>query len=76
VIDAPEMRFTRFGKDRIAYQVIGEGPPDLLYLDTGGATEAIMGIPAMCRLLPPARLFLPADHVRPPRPGGIGRGLA
>jgi class 3 adenylate cyclase len=28
----PETRFTRVGEDRIAYQVLGEGPIDLVYL--------------------------------------------
>jgi hypothetical protein len=44
--EAPEITFARFGKDRIAYQVLGEGPPDLLYFTSpGGAIEAIWEYP-------------------------------
>jgi class 3 adenylate cyclase/pimeloyl-ACP methyl ester carboxylesterase len=32
VTEIPETRFTKFGDNRIAYQVVGEGPPDLLWL--------------------------------------------
>jgi class 3 adenylate cyclase len=32
VTEIPETRFTKLGDDRIAYQVVGEGPPDLLWL--------------------------------------------
>jgi class 3 adenylate cyclase len=32
VTEIPETRFTKLGGDRIAYQVVGEGPPDLLWL--------------------------------------------
>jgi class 3 adenylate cyclase/pimeloyl-ACP methyl ester carboxylesterase len=31
--EAPETRFARVGDDRIAFQVVGEGPPDLLWLN-------------------------------------------
>jgi pimeloyl-ACP methyl ester carboxylesterase len=30
--EVPETRFAKLGNDRIAYQVVGEGPPDLLWL--------------------------------------------
>jgi pimeloyl-ACP methyl ester carboxylesterase len=30
VMEVPETQFTRVGDDRVAYQVFGEGPPDLL----------------------------------------------
>ena len=30
--EIPETRFAKLGNDRIAYQVVGEGPPDLLWL--------------------------------------------
>jgi class 3 adenylate cyclase len=33
-VDVPEVRFTSLGEDRIAYQVLGEGPIDLLYLSS------------------------------------------
>jgi class 3 adenylate cyclase len=32
VTEIPETRFTKVGETRIAYQVVGEGPPDLLWL--------------------------------------------
>ena len=32
MVDIPEMRFAQVGEDRIAYQVFGEGPPDLVYM--------------------------------------------
>jgi class 3 adenylate cyclase len=32
VTEIPETRFTKVGDNRIAYQVIGQGPPDLLWL--------------------------------------------
>jgi pimeloyl-ACP methyl ester carboxylesterase len=32
VTEIPETRFTKVGDNRIAYQVVGEGPPDLLWL--------------------------------------------
>ena len=34
--EAPETNFTKLDHDRIAYQVIGEGPPDLLFVTTNG----------------------------------------
>jgi class 3 adenylate cyclase len=39
VAEIPETRFAKLGDDRIAYQVVGEGPPDLLWL--GGLGEPI-----------------------------------
>ena len=38
-MDVPETRFTRVGDDRVAYQVFGEGPPDLVYM--AGTSETI-----------------------------------
>ena len=44
--EAPEVRFTKLGEDRIAYQVLGEGPPDLLeFSSPGGAIEALWEYP-------------------------------
>lgn len=37
-VELPETRYTRLGQDRIAYQVVGEGPPDILYT-AGSATH-------------------------------------
>jgi class 3 adenylate cyclase/pimeloyl-ACP methyl ester carboxylesterase len=39
VDDQPETHYTTLGKDRIAYQVFGEGPPDVVYMSAMG--EAI-----------------------------------
>jgi class 3 adenylate cyclase len=39
-VEVPETRFARIGEDRIAYQVFGEGPPDLLFV-AGGVIETV-----------------------------------
>jgi class 3 adenylate cyclase/alpha-beta hydrolase superfamily lysophospholipase len=39
VVEVPETRFAQVGEDRVAYQVFGEGPPDLVYVS--GTTETI-----------------------------------
>jgi class 3 adenylate cyclase len=39
VVEVPETRFARVGEDRVAYQVFGEGPLDLVYVS--GTTETI-----------------------------------
>jgi class 3 adenylate cyclase len=40
VVEVPETRFARVGDDRVAYQVFGEGPPDLIYIaGTGDAID-------------------------------------
>ncbi len=36
VADAPETRYARLGEDRVAYQVLGDGPLDLLYAPARG----------------------------------------
>ena len=38
-MQAPETQFTRVGEDRIAYQVFGEGPPDLLIAASADAMD-------------------------------------
>jgi class 3 adenylate cyclase len=39
-VEVPETRFARVGEDRVAYQVFGEGPPDLIYMaGTGDALD-------------------------------------
>jgi class 3 adenylate cyclase len=38
-VEVPETRFAHVGEDRVAYQVFGEGPPDVVYMS--GATETI-----------------------------------
>ena len=34
--DTPITKFARLGEDRIGYQVVGEGPPDLVYMPGSG----------------------------------------
>src|SRR5262245_13067588 len=36
VADAPETRYARLGEDRVAYQVLGDGPLDLVYAPARG----------------------------------------
>jgi pimeloyl-ACP methyl ester carboxylesterase len=38
VTEIPDTNFARLGRDRIAYQVVGEGPPDLLWVTTNGGS--------------------------------------
>jgi pimeloyl-ACP methyl ester carboxylesterase len=39
VVEVPETRFAYVGEDRVAYQVFGEGPPDVVYM--AGVAETI-----------------------------------
>ncbi len=36
MIEVPKTTFTKLGRDRIAYQTVGEGPPDLLWVTMVG----------------------------------------
>jgi hypothetical protein len=54
----PETRYARLGRDRIAYQVLGQGPPDLV-MTTGSFRPCRHG------------LGRPRDHPVPPHPGLI-----
>jgi class 3 adenylate cyclase len=58
----PETRYARLGGDRIAYQVLGEGPPDLVlarrsygHIDIAwedpGITRFLRGLASFCRLI-------------------------
>jgi class 3 adenylate cyclase len=58
----PETRYARLGGDRIAYQVLGEGPPDLVlarrswgHIDIGwedpGITLFLRSLASFCRLI-------------------------
>jgi class 3 adenylate cyclase/alpha-beta hydrolase superfamily lysophospholipase len=38
-VEVPETQFAQAGEDRVAYQVFGKGPPDVVYMS--GATEPI-----------------------------------
>jgi pimeloyl-ACP methyl ester carboxylesterase len=38
-VEVPRTQFARVGDDRVAYQVFGEGPPDLAYM--AGTTDTI-----------------------------------
>ena len=47
----PETRYARLGDLHLAYQVLGEGPPDLLLLDQWfGNVEAQWDVPPVARL--------------------------
>jgi pimeloyl-ACP methyl ester carboxylesterase len=40
VTDVPETKYAKLGEDRIAYQVLGEGPPDMVFMPAlGGCIE-------------------------------------
>lgn len=52
VTDTPETRFAKLGRDRIAYQVVGEGPPDLLWVTiVGDALDARWEYPPLAAFL-------------------------
>ena len=58
----PETRYAAVGETDVAYQVVGNGPPDLLYFsplgnnidliwDSPDAAEFFNGLPSFCRLI-------------------------
>ena len=50
--DAPETRFAKVGDVHIAYQVVGDGPIDILFIDTWvHHVEAVWDFPEFARLL-------------------------
>jgi class 3 adenylate cyclase len=50
--DTPNTRFARLSEDRIAYQVVGEGPPDLVYMPgSGQVIDTVWEHPPMARYL-------------------------
>jgi class 3 adenylate cyclase len=52
VADAPETKFARLGEDRIAYQVIGEGSVDLVYMPgSGEVVDTIWDYPSSAAFL-------------------------
>jgi hypothetical protein len=62
----PETRYAWLGRDRIAYQVMGQRPPDLV--TTPGSfthVDLVWEDPAAAPVPPQARLVLPVDPVRP-----------
>ena len=61
-MEAPETRYVAVGDADVAYQVVGEGPPDLLYCygignqvelawDVPGIAEFMSGLAAFSRLI-------------------------
>jgi class 3 adenylate cyclase len=42
LVEVPETRFARLGGDRIAYQVVGEGPVDLVFMPATGQAIDVM----------------------------------
>jgi hypothetical protein len=71
----PETRFTALGDSRIAYQVFGDGPVDLLVVESVGVGIdtnwywPAHAIPARSRH--PG----PGDHVRPTGHGSVGLAI-
>jgi class 3 adenylate cyclase/predicted alpha/beta hydrolase len=52
VVEVPETRFTRIGEERIAYQVLGEGPLDVVYRPgSGEAIDVIWEYPPLADFL-------------------------
>ncbi len=65
---APQTRYARSGDLHIAYQVVGDGPIDLVYVPSWiSAGRALLGGAERRAVLQPAGLVLAPDHVRPPR---------
>ncbi len=75
----PETRYARLGRDRIAYQVLGEGPPDLVlarrsygHIDIAwedpGITLFLRNLASFCRLILPARRGTGPSDPLPPDP--------
>ena len=51
LVRRPETRFVSVGRDRVAFQVVGEGPPDVLLLKGWGASvDAVWEHPGHLRL--------------------------
>ena len=68
----PETKYARLGGDRIAYQVLGEGPPDLILARRQlRAHRHRLGGPRDQLVPPTAGVVLPADPVQPARHGGL-----
>lgn len=40
-MDPPPIRYARVGADRVAYQVLGDGPPDLVYCSVGSEVSFV-----------------------------------
>jgi hypothetical protein len=68
----PETRYAWLGQDRIAYQVLGQGPPDLV-VTPGSFThvDTMWEDPGRGADVPQARLVFSADPVRPRRYGRL-----
>ena len=64
----PETRYARLGDLHLAYQVLGEGPPDILLLDQWFShVEAQWDVPPLARPPRTAGVVRPPDHVRQAR---------
>ncbi len=69
----PETRYARSGDVSIAYQVIGDGPFDLVYVPPFAShVELAWSIPDTAFFLRRALLVLAADPLRQARPGNVG----
>jgi len=64
-VDIPEVRYARNGDVAIAYQVVGDGPIDLMYLPPHYSNlDWQWEHPPSRTLSRTTRLFLPADRRR------------
>jgi hypothetical protein len=61
----PDTRYARLGGDRIAYQVLGQGPPDLVTTTGSFSQIDISGKTLGCPVPPQPGVVLAADPVRP-----------
>ena len=74
-MDVPETRYAKTVDGvHIAYQVLGDGPRDLVYAQ-GMVSSIKYGseMPVLASFLKEARVVLQADHLRPTRGGGVGQ---
>ena len=74
----PETRYAKSGDVSIAYQVVGEGPLDLVYVPPISHLELAWEKRARSQVLERIGFALPLDHVEPARSGHVrsGRGGA
>jgi hypothetical protein len=60
----PETRYARLGEDRLAYQVLGQGPPDLvLTIGSLGSIDLAWEEPGARTVPPKVGVVLSADPV-------------
>ena len=68
----PDIRYARNGGVAIAYQVVGDGDVDLVYVpEFDVESRLLVGVSALARLLPPISSLVSADPVRQARNGSL-----